>query len=342
MLHLRTLAALAGLAVLAGCASTSPLPSIAGGSSAAGYQLAAAPGASGSGLFGRSDVSGTFVGQKIAQLRGDLRALEGQIGQRAGELQQARSVIVQNAQDYYTRVASINARLQGGTTPGNPRLVQEWNQAQAQLSRIDGSVAQLTELSNRVATDAAMTNYLLDSIRSAYEIPGAVEEDHHQLAALQDDVNRSKVQIDRLHAEINQEVSRQTGYIAGERQDLSMLAMAIKQGELHSGRGGGAMPAAYATASVSDRPLVIIRFDQPNVAYEQPLYTAVSQALDRRPEATFDVVAVPGGSGMATSARRHAERVMRTFTDMGMPRDRVRLTSGSGSAGVDEVHVYVR
>jgi hypothetical protein len=45
---------------------------------------------------------------------------------------------------------------------------------------------------------------------------------------------------------------------------------------------------------------------------------------------------------MATSARRHAERVMRTFTDMGMPRDRVRLTSGSGSAGVDEVHVYVR
>lgn len=342
MSHSRTLAAFAGFVLLAGCASHSPWPSVDGSAPSGSYQVAAAPGA---GLFGGAS-SGTFVGEKIAQLRGDLRALEGQIGGRSAELQQVRMQLVQNAQDYYTRIASINARLQGGTTPGNPRLVQEWNQAQAQLSAIDGTIAQLTELSNRVATDAALTTYLLDATRSAYEIPGAVEEDHTQLALLQDEINRAKVQIDRLHGEINQEVARQTAYVAGERRDLSSLAQAIKQGELHAGRGmmtSAAMPASYDGGyGVSDRPLVIIRFDRPNVAYEQPLYTAVSQAIDRRPEARFEVVAVSSGHGASAGAQRNAERVMQTFADMGMPRDRVRMSSSGGASGVDEVHVYVR
>src|SRR3546814_7344673 len=102
---------------------------------------------------------------------------------------------------------------------------------------------------------------------------------------------------------------------------------------------GVAAPASYGA---SERPLVVIRFDRPNVAYEQPLYTAVSQALDRRPDAMFEVVAVSAGHGASASARRSADRVMRTFADMGMPRDRVRLTTSAGSAGVAEVHVYVR
>jgi len=154
------------------------------------------------------------------------------------------------------------------------------------------------------------------------------------------------VQIDRLHGEINQEVARQTAYVAGERRDLSSLAQAIKQGELHAGRGmmtSAAMPASYDGGyGVSDRPLVIIRFDRPNVAYEQPLYTAVSQAIDRRPEARFEVVAGSSGHGASAGAQRNAERVMQTFADMGMPRDRVRMSSSGGASGVDEVHVYVR
>ena len=40
------------------------------------------------------------------------------------------------------------------------------------------------------------------------------------------------------------------------------------------------------------RPLVVIRFDRANVPYEQALYTAVSRALERRPQALFDLVAV--------------------------------------------------
>ena len=60
-------------------------------------------------------------------------------------------------------------------------------------------------------------------------------------------------------------------------------------------------PSRVAQASsqglgTARRPLVTIRFDRPNPAYEQPLYTAVSRALERRPSATFELVGVAANS----------------------------------------------
>ena len=52
------------------------------------------------------------------------------------ELQIIRRTTTQNAQRYHGTVAAINARLQLGTTPGNPVLVSQWNTAQAELDRI--------------------------------------------------------------------------------------------------------------------------------------------------------------------------------------------------------------
>jgi hypothetical protein len=95
----------------------------------------------------------------------------------------------------------------------------------------------------------------------------------------------------------------------------------------------------------SRRPLVVIRFDRPNVEFEQPLYTAISQAIERRPAARFDVVAISPAKGAisATSARRNAERVLRTLTEMGLPADRVRLSASlSPQARGNEVHIFVR
>ena len=89
-------------------------------------------------------------------------------------------------------------------------------------------------------------------------------------------------------------------------------------------------PSRVAQASsqglgTARRPLVTIRFDRPNPAYEQPLYTAVSRALERRPSATFELVGVAANSGRQgatamTRARAEAQRVLRTLTDMfGLP-----------------------
>ena len=100
----------------------------------------------------------------------------------------------------------------------------------------------------------------------------------------------------------------------------------------------------------SPRPLVKIRFDRPDVAYEQPVYMAVNEALNRYPNAHFELVAVHPSKGNAaevaiesTKARRNAERVLRSLTEMGLDMDRIDLSyMPSDEATTNEVHLYIR
>src|SRR5699024_2298589 len=137
-----------------------------------------------------------------------------------------------HSQRYHAAVATINARLQVGTTPGNPQLVNQWNVAQAELTRIDGDVASMNGLANEVAGASTMASYLLETTRAAYGLTGAVEEDHRQLAILEDEVNRTVVLIDRLLNELSEDISRQTTYLSTERRNMTTLSLAIKNGEL--------------------------------------------------------------------------------------------------------------
>jgi hypothetical protein len=298
--------------------------------------------------------TGTFVGNKVVQLRGDLQLLQRSIATHNDQLQEQRAATGHNAEAFHGIIAAIQARLQVGTTPGNPILNRQWGEAQSGLNRIDNGIVRLRELSNRVSTDGALASFLLDSVRSTYGLSGAVEEDHRQLAILEDEVNRTQVLIDRLLSEIESDIERQSTYVARERRNMQTLSLAIKSGEIYgdslamrataSERSGGFGPAS-AMASDGRRPLVVIRFDRPTVDFEQPLYQAMSEAIDRRPDASFEVVAVtpagrPGVSG--AGAKRNAERVLRSLRDMGMPAERLRVTARtSDDAHADEVHIYV-
>ncbi|MCB9991563.1 MAG: hypothetical protein H6867_09355 [Rhodospirillales bacterium] len=110
-------------------------------------------------------------------------------------------------------------------------------------------------------------------------------------------------------------------------------------------------PAAPVTALPGGpRPLVKIRFDRPDVSYEQPVYMAVNEALNRYPHARFELVAVHPSMGNAaevaiesTRSRRNAERVLRTLTEMGLAMDQIELSyTPSSEATTNEVHLYVR
>jgi hypothetical protein len=305
--------------------------------------------------------TGTFVGQKVQQFRGELERLQAQVSSENTQLQQIRREAADHSQRYHATVGAINAKLQVGTTPGNPILVSQWNAAQSLLDQIGSDVAKLSSLSNDVAATSSLSSYLLESTRAAYGLSGAVDEDHRQLAILEDEVNRTVVLIDRLLNELSGDVSRQSAYLSGERRNLTALALAIKNGEMYGSSLSNAAFSSSApaltqrsagpvTGEAARRPLVVIRFDRPNVSYEQALYSALSGALARRPGATFDLVAVAPQSGNAaevTSAqnrsKRDAERVLRSMSEMGLPMDRVRLSAmTSQSAQSNEVHVYVR
>jgi len=301
--------------------------------------------------------TGTYVGQKVAGLRADLQRLQSNINQHNAELQQNRQQMAQDASTYYNLVASVNSRLQVGTTPGNPQLQAQWNSAQVALNRLSDDITRLNTISNAAASDSALAAYILESVRAAYGLQGAVEEDHRQLATLENDCNRTVVLIDRLLNDISEDISRQSNYVSNERRNLTMLSFAIKNGELYgqslSNRAySGAAPQQVASANPRGdrRPLMVIRFDRSNVAYEQALYTAVSRALERRPGAVFDVVAVAPASGTpgqvalnSTTAKRNADAVVRSLTNMGLPAERINLSSTtSSSAQTSEVQIYVR
>lgn len=305
--------------------------------------------------------TGTFVGQKVVQLRTDLVRLQDSIRVHNGGLQTVRQQTIQNAQTYHQTVATVESRLQIGTTPGNPMLVDAWNQAQRQLERVNSDISAMNDLANRVSADAALSTYLLESVRAAYGLSGAVEEDHRQLSVLEDDTNQTVVLIDRLLTELSDDIRRQSAYVANERSDINTLAIAIKNGELFGSSLAsrtftptttGLAPAAAPRASSTSgrRPLVVIRFDRASVAYEQALYSAVSRALERRPDAFFDVVAISpqssnrGRAALDTNAvRRNAQQVLRSLTNMGLPANRVALSAGSApDAQTNEVRVFVR
>ncbi len=302
--------------------------------------------------------SGTHVGQKIDDLRGDLGTLQSRLGEHNNLLQAYRSAARLSAAAYHSLVGAMNTRLQVGTTPGNPELVAQWNQSQIELNKVGESIASLNTLSNEAASTSALAAFLLESTRATFELRGAVEEDHRQLAVLEDEVNKTVVVVDRLLNELTEDISRAQNYFTTERSNLTAMQIAIDNGEYIGGSlasrayGVPAPPPAGGAASLvgQRQPLVVIRFNQANVEYEQALFTVVSRALERRPNAAFDLVAVAPSVGSAaqvslatTKSRRNAEGVLRSLTNMGLPADRITLSATSNSsAQVNEVHVYVR
>ena len=304
--------------------------------------------------------TGTFVGKKVVELRQELQRLQGQISENNGELQQLRGKLVANSQRYHGTIAAVNARLQIGTTPGNPILIQQFSSAQGDLDRLSQDIASMNILSGNIGNSSTMSAFLAESAKAAFSVSGAIDDDHRQLAILEDEVNRTDVLIDRLLKEVTSDVRRQTNYVSTERANLNLLSTGIRSGEIYGGSlmniamaRSGSGKGAYAgppTNTAGKRPLIVIRFDRNKVAYQQALYNTVSKVLEQRPNATFDLVGVAptsGGKARASlnsnKARRHSENVLRSLIEMGLPPARVAVSARTAiEARSNEVHLYLR
>lgn len=302
--------------------------------------------------------TGTSVGERIQRLRTDLSRLQARLVNHNETLQKQRGAARRSAEDYQKTIAAINARLQVGTTPGNPVMVQQWNTAQQELESIGASISDLNSLGSEASNTAALSAYVLDSSRATYELRGALEEDHRQLAILEDEANQTVVILDRLQNELTEDIIRAQNFFSNERNNLTALQIAVDNGEIIGGSLGNRVfglpvpPSPNGASGLVGRqtPLAIIRFDQPTVNYEQALFTTINQVLERRPSSAFDVVTVApvlgtvGDTALSTSrARRYGESVMRSLANLGLPASRLSLSSTSNlGASVPEVHVYLR
>jgi len=297
--------------------------------------------------------TGTAVSHTIQSLRAQVAGIQDRMLASAQQLAELKTGAAQSSQQYHESKAMIAARLQLGTTRGNPELVAQWNSSQAALDAMTGNINSLNALGTQISDQSSAAHFALNTIEATFNIAGAVDEDHRQLAVLRDETDQIIVLIDSLLTNVSNTVQRQTTYVANERASLTTLASSIKSGTYYGdlgGPAGGVAPVSFGPSSVGGAALVTIRFDHPRVDYQQILYTAVAQALQSRPGSGFAVVAVSPTRGSAaavqlaqTDAVRHARDVVRSLSDMGVPASRLDLSSSTDPGiGASEVRVYVR
>ena len=98
------------------------------------------------------------------------------------------------------------------------------------------------------------------------------------------------------------------------------------------------------------QPLVVIRFNQPRVYFDQQLYGAIAKALEIKPELSLDVVSLSPSVGNAETdqkwhavAGRNTRTVIDAMKEMGVPMNRINVI-GKSQAGLhyDETQVFVR
>lgn len=295
--------------------------------------------------------TGTFVGQKVITFRGELAQLQNAIRANNAQLQQIRGSVINNALQYHKVIGMIEAKLQVGTTPGNPQMFSMLQSAQNNVQVMNANTNALSSLAAKVSSDAANTNYLLDSIRAAYGISGAVDEDHRQLRVLENEANQTSVLITSLLTEINSDIGRQQQYIETARSYIVDLSSAIKSGSYGVNNVPLSAPQTSASfagskASASGKPLFVAKFNKSDVRYKAGLKQAVSNALAKKRSAIFDVVAVSPSKGnqlSSASAKNNATQIFQDMIEMGVSAEKINLSARtSNDATASEVRIYVR
>ncbi|PZP86685.1 MAG: hypothetical protein DI582_01975 [Azospirillum brasilense] len=108
--------------------------------------------------------------------------------------------------------------------------------------------------------------------------------------------------------------------------------------------------AISATPAFAREALVIIRFNQARVYYDNQLYQAISKAVAIKPDLMIDVVSYsPETNDTDTdeqwqqAASQHTQQVVSTLQKIGVPRSRISV-SGERRAGIrtDETHIFVQ
>jgi len=299
----------------------------------------------------------TYVGERIIEMRDEYNNVSNEIETKYNDFRMLKANGVESAEVYHSTVAAISARLQIGTTPGNPILLNQYEKAQTELAEVATQGQALVELGNKIALLSARISYLRDQTRSAKRLRGAVDQDHRNLSSLQDEIKRKTVDLTRLLEDLNETVRRRDIYLAAERRRLTQLASAISVGESF-GLGLGTIKSLpvidnknneeKSSKDVSANPIAVLKIDGESLKYNQGLYGAVSAALERAPSATFTLVAVSSTAGNASekaeraaNAREEAGKVVSSLISMGMPADRLSVTELALSEIEDtEVRVY--
>lgn len=295
--------------------------------------------------------SATPIGARIGRFRTDLTQLQQAGAELSQRYNQLHADAEANISAYQTTAGSMRTMQQGGAGRDDPAMAAAWQNTQTQLQMVGADLDQLNLLSNNLVNNVAFSAYLLQSIRGAKNTPGATDEDRRQLNVLDGSATGTASALDQLLTALSGDLRRHSRFLGIERANLAEMApTGAAAGSAVAAAQSVPPPRAPGAGLSSGRPFVIIRFDDPDVAYEPQFQEAVSAALGRLPNLAFDLVAVAAPAGAeeqaaanAEAARTNARKVMRSLLDMGVPAERISLSEVTDpNIYASEVHLYVR
>lgn len=215
--------------------------------------------------------------------------------------------------------------------------------AEGYLQSATSKVGDMSTAAGIFADALVRVDELRSRAQAAYNLDGVTEEDRQQLSVLEGEISRTGAVIEQAHTELNAQVTRHQEALTRVRQSG---AMAATTSDLPI--AGPVLPAPGFEAGA--RPFITINFENPNAAYESQVATAMNQAMQRRPDAVYDIVAVSPSVGSAadvrratSAAQRSADDVLRYVISLGVSPDRTTLSSTTTEGvSTNEVRIYVR
>ncbi len=112
---------------------------------------------------------------------------------------------------------------------------------------------------------------------------------------------------------------------------------------------GPALAQNMASAAAEKSPLLVIRFNQPHVYFEQSLKTAVQRAVEVKPDVRFRLVQMlPDASNedaheaAKRDGQKHLASVVTALRNLRIPNERMQIIRQERpDVATDEVHIFV-
>jgi hypothetical protein len=283
-------------------------------------------------------------------------ALRAQVYRQDDELQRIRRSIKLHHAAYTKAVSGFGLAKERRLPEDDAAYRENMREARSRIGRLNGDLLKLNALAARINATATQTRRLVTSLRTTQ---GRTRDRtaRRELAALAPLVQETDALPRKMLAEIQVDIGKQRAYAREQSRGLDQLAEAVaadirrpttRVRQLEAKNIEAAIKLntakdAPAGRSRSAKPLVRIRFTRADVNYKTALYRALQAALKQRPDLAFEVVGVAPSEARQPGALTRAQEVRFAMADMGVPPERVTITTETSPAATsDEVRVFVR
>jgi len=296
-----------------------------------------------------SENSNPYVDDRIKSLRGEMSTARKVQDVRKQTLNEMRDDIMKSNTAYKDTVNKIQSSLSMGAAPADKYLVDQWKTARMQLDRNNDVAFDMKMLVAELEKDVKILEYIDSSVKGMDKIPGKTKSEQSELNKISSDAAFVKSDVLSLIKRVDDEVDNNMHSILIEKENLNDLALSIKEGrvvnsginmkqEVYMRKSGQSYSHVMDQKLTGSRSLIDIDMSKQS-DYGEPLYHALSRALERDSSVSFQIMSVASNSDIA---KKNIEKVMATLNEMKMPASRISIKSYVTTSSNPQVSIYAR